>query len=181
MPGTTSGARRTPTSARGPSTDTWRSAPRVGRSRATGATQPQTQTVAMPTAAASRPANASSTVPSRAPTGRGKGGTLGTASHAADQDVLGDAVVAEKLLRALELHPLGQRPIGLGGRLWKPCSPKDVDDMLLRDLHGFTLRFLPRPMTFTLSGRLLTDAVETEGRRSSLERMVVRDREGGDP
>jgi hypothetical protein len=36
-------------------------------------------------------------------------------------------------------------------------------------------------MTFALSGGLSTDAVETEGRRSSLERMVVRDREGGDP
>src|SRR2546423_8722642 len=127
MPGTTSGARRTPTSARGPSTDTWRLAPRVGRSRATGATQPQTQTVATPTAAASRPASASSTVPSRAPRGAGRTELSGTASHAADQHVLGDAVVAEKLLRALELHPLGQRPIRLGRRLWDPCSPQDVD------------------------------------------------------
>ena len=140
----------------------------------------------------------------KAPTSgaRRNGLSLGTATHSADQRVLGDAVAPEKLRCALEVNRVRQRLIGLVSLLWQSGRPKDVDDMLSRDqLRGdqqppsvnspmaFTLVAPskvaridePSPMISPFPRGLTPDAVETGGRCSSLERMIVRDRKGGHP
>jgi hypothetical protein len=58
---------------------------------------------------------------------------LGTASHATDEFVSGDAVAQTELRRALELDRVGQRPIDRLSRLEIPRPPKFFNDLSLRD------------------------------------------------
>jgi hypothetical protein len=59
---------------------------------------------------------------------------LGAASHAADQHVLGDAVLSEKLLRAPAINALRQSSKDFIGKLRQSLSPKHLDDPLPFDL-----------------------------------------------